>query len=127
MLQKRLVRIINRATFFAHTDELFFNSGILKIQDIYRLYVGLYMHGHQHDAIYIRNHPYNTRNRSDLRPIRSRLTITRKIQSLLLVQLYGTLSLVKLKILIIDSRQSFKFRYKRFLLSSYVQPQFIQN
>ena len=35
LLQKRSIRIINNAPFLAHTDELFFSNGILKVHDIY--------------------------------------------------------------------------------------------
>ena len=119
MLQKRLVRIINRASYFAHTDELFFNSGILKIQDIYKLCVGLYMYDHQHDAIFVRNHSYNTRNRSDLLPTRSRLTITQNSISASGPNIWNS---IPNEIKSISSKQSFKFQYKKFLLSSYVQP-----
>ena len=41
LLQKRAIRIMNNASFQAHTDPLFFSNGILKIQDIYKLNIGL--------------------------------------------------------------------------------------
>ena len=35
ILQKRAIRIINNASYHAHTDPLFFKSNILKIDDLY--------------------------------------------------------------------------------------------
>ena len=43
-LQKKAIRIINNAPFLAHTDPLFFSNGILKVHDIHKLNVGLYMY-----------------------------------------------------------------------------------
>ena len=76
LLQKRAVRLINDAPFLSHTDPLFFSSGLLKIHDIYKLNVGLYMFDHWHEDRYNRTHSYDTRNRNDLLPNRPRMTIT---------------------------------------------------
>ena len=76
LLQKRAVRIISGASFFDHTDPLFFSNKILKIHDLYKLNVALYMYERSDNDDYHRDHQYNTRYRNDLRPHRPRLTAT---------------------------------------------------
>ena len=116
LLQKRVVRILSRAPFFAHTDPLFFANGILKIYDIYKLNVGLYMFNHWQSGQYDRTHHYNTRNRDNLLPSRPRLTITRSSLAVAGPNIWNT---IPVDIQNSPSRESFKFRYKKHLLSFY--------
>ena len=76
LLQKRVIRIINNAPFQAHTDPLFFANGILKIHDIYKLNIGLYMYQHNMSAQYLRSQAYHTRGQDVLLPHSARLTLT---------------------------------------------------
>ena len=78
LLQKRAIRLVCGASFLAHTDPLFSQTGILKFQDIYRLNVATYMFEARHSGIFDRNHPYPTRGQDDLLPFNARLTITEK-------------------------------------------------
>ena len=117
LLQKRAVRIINGAGFLDHTDPLFYAKNILKIRDLYKLNVGLFMFERRDADDYERNHSYNTRNRNDLLPRQTRLTAT----------LNNSLSSIGPNIWnnIPDnirnatSLSSFKYQYKTHLVSSY--------
>ena len=120
LLQKRAVRIINNAPFLAHTDPLFYSSGILKIYDIYKLNVGLYMYDHGVHTQRIRSHGYSTRRGGELVPGFARLTLT---ENSMLVAGPNVWSSIPDDIKNSPSRNSFKFEYKRFLLSSYNQNQ----
>jgi len=73
--QKKAIRIINRCHFNTHTDPLFQNSQILKVNEIYELQLGIIMYKHnksllptQLQQLFTLNreiHQYNTRNRND--------------------------------------------------------------
>ena len=116
LLQKRLVRIISNAPYLAHTDELFLENKILKIHDIYKLNVGLYMYDHWQDGLYDRLHSYNTRNREDLNPNRTRLTICRNWISVAGPNIWNS---IPASIQNCPSRNAFKYNYKKMLLSTY--------
>ena len=116
LLQKRLIRIMNYAPFLAHTDNLFFNSKILKINDIYNLNLGLYMYQHRDSGLYDRTHTYATRNRANLVPVRARLRITENSVSTAGPNLWNN---IPNDVRMAPSRDSFKIRYKKYLLSSY--------
>ena len=116
LLQKRVVRIINNAPFLAHTDALFYSSGILKIYDIYKLNVGLYMYDHDIPTQLIRSHEYSTRMGSELLPRYARLTLTENSMSVAGPNIWNS---IPDDIKNSPSRNSFKFNYKKHLLSSY--------
>ena len=44
LLQKKVIRIICNALFLAHTDPLFLEHNILKINDLYLLHLGEFMY-----------------------------------------------------------------------------------
>ena len=117
LLQKRAIRIINNAPFLAHTDPLFLSSGILKIYDLYKLNVGAYMFDHWQSGGFNRTHQYNTRNRDDLLPNRPRLTVARNSLSVAGPNIWNTIPSDIQNSL---SKGSFKFRYKQYLLSQYL-------
>ena len=63
-LQKRAVRILNGASYYQHTEPLFYDSGILKISDQYKLYLGSYViKNFNIISEHQRAHHYFTRNR----------------------------------------------------------------
>ena len=117
LLQKRIVRIINNAPFLAHTDALFYESIILKVSDIYKLNMGMYMFEHLTPGMFARNHPYDTRHRSDLLPNRSHLTICQNSISIIGPQIWNS---IPDDIKYSTSKSSFKRNYKKLLLSSYI-------
>ena len=116
LLQKRAVRIINNAPFQAHTDPLFFSNSILKIHDIYKLNIGLYMYQHNSSVNFLRTHDYATRGHDDLLPQSARLTLTQNSISVKGPNLWRS---IPEDIRNSPSYNCFKFSYKKFLLSSY--------
>ena len=56
-LQKRVVRIISRSAFNAHTDTLFKNLKILNFEDIYKLQLGKFMYQYKSGLL-----PYSFNN-----------------------------------------------------------------
>ena len=117
LLQKRLVRIINRSAYLEHTDKLFFETKILKIHDVYKLNVGLFMFDNSRSDLYTRNHTYDTRHRNDLLQNRARLSIT---QNSIDVIGPSTWNSIPERIRSLPSRNSFKSQYKSYLISQYV-------
>ena len=70
ILQKRIIRIINKSHFNAHTDPIFKGLGILKFNDIYLLQLGQFVFLQKFLPPRFNNnlsqsnqfHSYNTRN-----------------------------------------------------------------
>ena len=116
LLQKRAIRILNHASFLAHTEPLFFSSGILKIKDIHKLNVGLYMYENNTSVQFMRPHDYPTRGHDSPRPQSARLTLTLNSISVVGPNIWNSIPEI---IRNSPSRNSFKFRYKKFLLSFY--------
>ena len=77
LLQKRAVRIVVKADYLAHTNEIFFNLKILKLPDIHKFLVLQYVYNNL-DNFQLPNsiHHYNTRRQNELRPQFQRLTLT---------------------------------------------------
>ena len=50
-MQKRAIRIINRKSYKSHTEPLFKSEKILKIDDLYKLHVLLFMHDFKHKKL----------------------------------------------------------------------------
>ncbi len=51
LIQKRAIRIINKKSYRAHTDHLFKSEQILKLQDLYKLHVLLFMFDYLHHKL----------------------------------------------------------------------------
>jgi len=51
MLQKRAIRTINNKKYNSHTDPLFKESGVLKMSDLYRMEILLFMHDYINDKL----------------------------------------------------------------------------
>ena len=80
--QKKAIRIITKSQYFAHTDPLFKNLGILKIEDLFKLNIlKFYYQMKQHCLpfdISTRSeiHSYDTRNKRMLNTVKTRLKST---------------------------------------------------
>ena len=77
ILQKKLIRIITRNNYLAHTSPLFYKCNILEINDIYNYFLCIHMftlklHGNRPP----RNHNQNTKFRDLALPSNQRLTLT---------------------------------------------------
>ena len=67
-LQKRILRIITRSDFLAHTDPLFRNCKILKIESLKKLALALYSFKNKNNFQHlIALHNYQTRHRNHIR------------------------------------------------------------
>ena len=117
LLQKRAIRIISNTSFLDHTDPLFYSNGILKVHDMYKLNVGLFMFDRWHTGVYNRTHSYDTRSRNDLLPSQARLTITQNSLSVIGPNIWNS---IPQSIQNSMSRNSFKSQYKKYLLSFYI-------
>ena len=51
VLQKRVIRIINKKRYRSHTDTIFKSESILKISDLYKLHVSLFMFDLQNGSL----------------------------------------------------------------------------
>ena len=51
VLQKRVIRIINKKRYRSHTDPIFKSESILKISDLYKLHVSLFMFDLQNGSL----------------------------------------------------------------------------
>ena len=116
LLQKRAVRLICNESFLAHTDPLFFRTGILKLHDIYRLNVAMHMFEARHSGIFDRNHHYATRSYRNLVPFDARLTIT---ENSLRVSGPNVWNSIPQEIRDVPTLSIFKTRYKKHLLLLY--------
>ena len=76
-LQKRAIRIVNKCSFLSHTNSLFYSNSILKLIDIHKLQLALYIFKLDDRSLFYSSHNHNTRNNSNLVPQFSRLTLTR--------------------------------------------------
>ena len=76
VMQKRILRIIFQRSYLDHTNPLFFESGILKINDLYKYNLSKFMFLNQNNPIFQNNSNYNTRNQNSLIPQFQRLTNT---------------------------------------------------
>ena len=62
---KRVIRTLAGLPYLAHTSETFKNLKILKINDLYKYNLCIYMFQHKNHDIFRCNHPYNTRSREN--------------------------------------------------------------
>ena len=116
VLQKKLIRIITYQPFLAHTNHLFFQYNILKVPDIHKFMVALYMFKNRHSPIFVRQHNYSTRFRNNLLPVFHRLSITQNSLTHMGPNVWNTLpEEVKTS----ETFHIFKRRVKKFLLSAY--------
>ena len=92
ILQKRIIRIINKSHFNAHTDPIFKDLGILKFNDIHLLQLGQFMYSCKNSFLPPRFnnnfsqsnqfHSYNTRNSQAYRLPYSRANTSKFFNSL---------------------------------------------
>ena len=118
LLQKKIIRIITQQSYLAHTNPLFYQTGILKIHDIhdYLLAIEGYKANIQQKFTYP-SHSYETR--SSAYPISNyqRLTSAQKSLSYSVPQMWNKLpEHVKTA----SSLVVFKKRCKEYLLSKYI-------
>ena len=78
VLQKRAVRILSGASYYAHTNPLFHKNSILKLGDLYTYNLAIFMYKNRHLLDLGSTHDHMTRNRNALNPPWQRLTSTQQ-------------------------------------------------
>ena len=117
VLQKRAIRIIHSMQYRDHTNGKFLESEILKLNDIHKYLLAVYMFTSD-SSQYERTHPYLTRNRNMLNPMFNRLTQSQRSLFFSAPTVFNTLPDVVRNA---PSIGSFKIKLKRFLLGSYLE------
>ena len=89
-LQKRAVRLITGSKYNAHTEPIFKQTGLLKLEDIFNHTVLKFYYKFKKNKLphYLQNmfheseppHSYNTRNRSAIRPVPTRISSSKCIR-----------------------------------------------
>ena len=79
LVQKRVVRNVVGASYLAHTSPIFKEFSILKLGDLYKFNICIYMHKQMNSSSYQVLHDLNTRNRDLARPVRHRLATCQKL------------------------------------------------
>ena len=70
IIQKKMVRALNSLPYNAHTGPYFKDMNLLKVEDLYKLQIGLNIHSgiSRNELVFTSEiHNYNTRNRNSLR------------------------------------------------------------
>ena len=116
-LQKRAVRILNKASFYQHTEPLFYASNILKFLDQYKLYLAVYIFKNPEIInTHQRMHSYGTRFRENPLPPFERL---RSSQQSVIFNAIKVWNDIPQRIKESGSVCSFKFQCKCFLIEHY--------
>ena len=115
-LQKRAIRVINKKSFFYHTNSLFIQSKILKFKDIYKFRVGDYFYTNDLRDFFSRAHTHDTRFHSSLLPDFQRLSSTLKSMSYAGPTIWNSIpEFIRES----RSRNIFKGKLKNHILTSY--------
>ena len=117
LLQKKLVRIITKSNYFAHTDPLFHSTGILKITELYEFHLAVYGFKNRNEFKYP-SHSYETRLRNSAVPSFSRLSVSQRSIFHAVPKVFNSLPL---DVQNCSSLQVFKNRCKKILLDRYLQ------
>ena len=75
---KRTIRTLAGLDYLAHTSQTFKALGLLKLHDLYRYKLCIYMHKNRDNAGLWVNHLHNTRNRGNAVPVFNRLALTQR-------------------------------------------------
>ena len=117
ILQKKIIRLITNSGFTAHTTPLFYELGILKLEDIRRFNVAIYMYSNvnQNESNNI-PHNYSTRHRSNIRTAFNRLTLSQHSMSHVGPQVWNS---IPLSLRNISKLSTFKKALKLYFLEQY--------
>ena len=116
ILQKRSIRIINFKPFLYHSEPLFFHSKILKLDDLFKYNLAIYIHKNSLHLRFQREHDHHTRFRNDLLPEFRRLTTTQQALSSVIPNFCNSLpNYISFEL----DLSKFKVDFKNFLLTNY--------
>ena len=117
ILQKKIVRIITGADYLAHSNPLFLQAKILKVQDVHKYMLGIYMYKKKlNNSLPAVQHSYNTRGSSVVPSAFQRLTVTQQSVEYSGPKLWNSLPL---NVRAAPTLFSFKKALKMHLLSFY--------
>ena len=116
VLQKRVIRVIHGLNSRAHTEELFFDSKILKLKDLNFYFLG--QHVYKNFDSFTSDHVtgYMTRQNSDLRPMYQRLSLTQKS---IYYAAPSAWNCIPRNIRCLDKIEEFKIELKNFCVNKY--------
>ena len=117
LLQKRLIRIIMNQSYLAHTAPLFYESKILRINDIHKFVITQMCFKSNLITENLPTHNYSTRNRHLVRPEFQRLTIC---QNSISYKLPITWNSLPDHIKNIEKFYRFKLEVKKYLTTNYI-------
>ena len=126
ILQKRIIRIIHNVHFLSHTNSLFLNNNILKIDDLYNWHLGIFMFQLSQKtlpspliSIFTRNsevHSYPTRQSNQYHPPLLRTSIAQKTVVFTGPKYWNE---IDQSLKLIPRLSPFKKRLKQIILESY--------
>ena len=116
-IQKRALRILTNSDYQAPSDPLFKDLKILKLFDLVKLEIGTYVYKNKNSDIFHHlNHQYNTRRRLDFALPAHNLSIFQNSLSYNSIKVWNAIEdNIKNK----SSVKSFRFHYKKKLMSNY--------
>jgi hypothetical protein len=75
LLQKKIIRIVTHANYLDNTTPLFYRTNILKLFDVYKLQLGIFMYNKsRNNSLLYPDHNYDTRGRHNVVPLFQRLS-----------------------------------------------------
>lgn len=122
LLQKRIIRTISGSGYREHTNSLFKELGILKINDVHTLESLKFVNSqitnpNVHNFQRVSDiHHANTRNQNHLRPIQARTSLSKKFVTYAGCNLWNNLPL---DLRTTNNKVTFKIKCKKYLLSQY--------
>ena len=115
VLQKKIIRIITNSEYLAHTNQLFYITKILKIDDVRTYTLATYAFNNI-SSFGCHAHVHVTRNRNRLLPAYQRLSQTQRSVSFSVPNVWNSLPL---NIRQSQSLSTFKYMLKQHLVDSY--------
>ena len=118
-LQKKIIRIITKSDYFAHTQSLFKETNILKLFDINKIQTGIFMYkliNIGNTSTLRQQHNYPTRTRGNLRTPIHHLTIFQHSLSFTGPKTWNS---IPEHIKSLPTLSSFKKQYKKHIISQY--------
>ena len=113
---KKSISIINKAHYIAHSNNLFINNGILKLEEINKFNIAVHMFKNKLSSVYQTRHNYNTRQNTNLIPDFNRLSTTQHSLTYVGPKVFND---IPEHIKQSSSLTIFKKRLKHFLISKY--------
>ena len=118
-LQKKIIRIITNSGYFDHTQPLFKDTQILKLFDINKLQIAVFMYkstNTDYITTLLPQHNYPTRSRDNLRVPQHNLSLFQRSLAYSGPKIWNS---VPDYIRLLPTLRSFKKHYKKYIISNY--------